>query len=62
VVFGNNDYQLKKILLPNGYIENNIYYFYLRDHLGNNSVVARGDNGAIVQGLHYYPYGSIIKE
>jgi RHS repeat-associated protein len=25
-------------------------------------VTARGDNGAIVQRLHYYPYGSIIKD
>jgi RHS repeat-associated protein len=56
-VYENN--QLDKILLPNGYIQNNIYYFYLRDHLGNNSVVARGSDGAIMQGQHYYPYGKV---
>jgi RHS repeat-associated protein len=52
---------LKKILFNNGYydFENGIYYFYLRDHLGNNSVVARGSDGAIMQGQHYYPYGKV---
>ncbi|MDR2927359.1 MAG: DUF6443 domain-containing protein, partial [Cytophagaceae bacterium] len=33
------DGQLDKILLPNGYIKNDKYHFYLRDHLGNNRVV-----------------------
>jgi RHS repeat-associated protein len=31
--------QLDMILLGNGYIKDNEYYFYLRDHLGNNRVV-----------------------
>jgi RHS repeat-associated protein len=52
---------LYKILLPNGYIQNNIYYFYLRDHLGNNCVTAKAD-GAIMQGLQYYPYGKVIED
>ena len=41
---GNKVYEngaLKMILLPNGYISNNIYYFYLRNHLGNNAVQAQ---------------------
>jgi RHS repeat-associated protein len=59
-VYENN--QLDKILLPNGYIQNNIYYFYLRDHVGNNSVVARGTDGAIMQGLQYYPYGRVNED
>ncbi|GAB6013540.1 RHS repeat-associated core domain-containing protein [Viscerimonas tarda] len=50
---------LKKILFDNGYIENNIYYFYLRDHLGNNSVVVDA-NGVLKQRLYYYPYGKVI--
>ncbi|GAB6013518.1 RHS repeat domain-containing protein [Viscerimonas tarda] len=50
---------LKKILFDNGYIENNIYYFYLRDHLGNNSVVVDA-NGVVRQRLYYYPYGKTI--
>jgi RHS repeat-associated protein len=53
------DKNLKRILLPNGYISNGIYYFYLRDHLGIYSVGARGSDGAIMQGQHYYPYGRV---
>jgi RHS repeat-associated protein len=59
---GNKVYEngsLKRILLDNGYIEGGIYYFYLRDHLGNNSVVAKA-NGQVVQRNHYYPYGKVI--
>ncbi|GAB6011589.1 RHS repeat domain-containing protein [Viscerimonas tarda] len=58
---GNKVYEnsvLKKILLPNGYFENGNYYFYLRDHLGNNCVVANA-NGEIQQSSHYYPFGKV---
>jgi RHS repeat-associated protein len=60
---GNKIYEnnvLKKILLPNGYIENNNYYFYLRDHLGSTAVTAKAD-GSVIQRLLYYPYGSVIE-
>jgi hypothetical protein len=59
---GNKIYEnkvLKKILLPNGYIENNNYYFYLRDHLGSTAVTANATSKAI-QSLRYYPYGKVI--
>ena len=39
---GNKIYEdgvLEKILLPNGYIKENKYFSYIRDHLGNNRVV-----------------------
>ena len=59
---GNKVYEngvLRRILLPNGYILDNIYYFYLRDHLGNNAMVANA-NGATTQNTFYYPYGKPI--
>lgn len=39
---------LKRILVDGGYYENDEYYFYLKDHLGNNRVVAKQD-GTVVQ-------------
>lgn len=50
------DNTLKRILVDGGYIENNVYYFYVTDHLGNNRVVAN-QGGASVQRTHYYPFG-----
>jgi RHS repeat-associated protein len=47
---------LKRILTDNGYIENNIYHFYLKDHLGNNAVVAN-TTGYSQQFNFYFPYG-----
>ena len=37
------------------------YHFYLKDHLGNNRVVADA-NGNIEQVNHYYPFGSLMAE
>ncbi|WP_277639209.1 RHS repeat domain-containing protein [Bacteroides graminisolvens] len=52
---------LKRILVDGGYIENDIYYFCLTDHLGNNRVIASA-NGSIVQSNHYYPFGMSFAE
>jgi RHS repeat-associated protein len=52
------DKNLKRILLPNGYISNGNYYFYLRDHLENNCVIVK-DDGTEVQRTYYYPYGKV---
>ncbi len=46
----------KKILIENGYIENGNYYFYIKDHLGNNRVVVDAQ-GTAVQYTDYYPFG-----
>ena len=36
-------------------------YYYLKDHLGSNRVVFRGD-GTVVQQNHYYAYGGLTEE
>lgn len=52
---------LKRILVDGGYFENNHYYFYIQDHLGNNRVVVKED-GSVVQANDYYPYGANFAE
>ena len=37
------------------------YHYYIRDHQGNNRVVAKYD-GTIEQTTHYYPYGGILSQ
>jgi GH24 family phage-related lysozyme (muramidase) len=58
---GNKIYEdgaLKLILTDNGYLDyvENKYYFYVRDHLGNNRVVT-DLNLQSVQSTQYYPFG-----
>jgi RHS repeat-associated protein len=56
---GNKIYEngvLSKILTDNGYYSQGKYYFYVRDHLGNNRVVA-DQNSNVVQSTDYYPFG-----
>jgi RHS repeat-associated protein len=36
-------------------------YYYLKDHLGSNRVIFRGD-GTVVQQNHYYAYGGLTAE
>ncbi len=65
------DGALKMLLFDGGYVtfysnnSNNIntpqYHFYLKDHLGNNRVVADA-NGNIEQVNHYYPFGGLMAE
>ncbi|MFV0546257.1 MAG: RHS repeat-associated core domain-containing protein, partial [Bacteroides sp.] len=52
---------LKRILVDGGYIENDKYYYYIQDHLGNNRVVAQTD-GTVLQVSHYYPFGMTFTE
>jgi hypothetical protein len=47
---------LKEILLPEGYWQSGTYYYYLKDHLGNNRVTINS-SGTIVEKSHYYPSG-----
>ena len=52
---------LKRILVDGGYNEAGNYYFYIRDHLGNNRVVIN-QYGDIVQSTQYYPFGNSFAE
>lgn len=61
---GNKIYEngvLNKTLIDNGYIEGNNYYFYVRDHLGNNRIVASA-TGSVIQRNNYYPFGMSFGE
>lgn len=61
---GNKIYEdgvLKTILTDNGYIEGGIYYFYIKDHLGNNRIVANASAG-LIQSTQYYPFGMAFAE
>ena len=61
---GNKIYEnevLNKTLIDNGYIEGNNYYFYIKDHLGNNRIVASA-GGTVVQRNNYYPFGMSFGE
>ena len=61
---GNKIYEdgiLKRILTDNGYIEGNTYYFYIKDHLGNNRIVANS-SGSVIQSTQYYPFGMAFGE
>lgn len=60
------DGALKMMLFNGGYVtfgSNNTpqYHFYLKDHLGNNRVVADA-KGNIEQVNHYYPFGGLMAE
>jgi len=48
---------LKEILLPEGYYQNGTFYYYLKDHLGDNRVIINS-SGAVVEKSHYYPSGT----
>jgi len=48
---------LKEIMLPEGYYQNGTFYYYLKDHLGNNRVTINS-SGIIVEKSHYYPSGT----
>jgi RHS repeat-associated protein len=56
-IYENN--ALKRILTDNGYYEGEMYYFYVKNHLGSNVLVA-DRNGGIVQENHYFPFGMSI--
>jgi RHS repeat-associated protein len=51
---------LKYILTDNGFIKDDQYYFYIKDHLGNVAAV-KDAAGSTVQQTYYHPYGKIIE-
>ena len=61
-IFTNN---LSIALTDNGYYTlsrtgDPTYYFYLKDHQGNNRVVV-SQSGSVEQTNHYYPYGALFE-
>ena len=55
------DLYVDKILIDNGYIKNGNYYFYIKDHLGNNKIVI-SSTGKTEHMDDYFPYGMPIKD
>ena len=52
----------KLLLTEEGYIDlanSNTYYYYLKDHQGNNRVVIN-NSGAVQEVNHYYPFGGVF--
>ena len=49
------------LLTEEGYVDlsNSSYYYYLKDHQGNNRVVING-SGTVVETNHYYPFGGVF--
>ena len=59
---GDNIYSYGKLLrtlLPTGYIEDDVVYYYVKDYQGNVRSVVRED-GAVVESNEYYPYGGLF--
>lgn len=57
--------QLSKFLFAGGYMtfsnSQPVYYYYTKDHQGNNRAVVNRD-GSIEQVVHYYPFGAIYSD
>ena len=52
----------KLLLTEEGYVNlanSNTYYYYLKDHQGNNRVVING-SGTVMETNHYYPFGGVF--
>jgi RHS repeat-associated protein len=47
---------LKEVLTPEGYWQNGLYYYYLKDHQGSTREVLRQDN-TVMEYSDYYPDG-----
>lgn len=59
--FINDELFVDKILIDNGYIKDGNYYFYIKDHVGNNRVTVSA-TGQIEAADDYYPFGMPIKD
>ena len=52
----------KMLLTEEGYVDlanSNTYYYYLKDHQGNNRVVINS-SGTVQETNHYYPFGGVF--
>ena len=60
VIYENSTQKL--LLTEEGYIDlanGNAYYYYLKDHQGNNRVVL-SSSGTVMETNHYYPFGGVF--
>ncbi|MBB3187864.1 RHS repeat domain-containing protein [Microbacter margulisiae] len=55
------DSSLKEILTPEGYWQNGVYYYYLKDHQGNNTEVLN-QSKTVMEYSDYYPDGMRFEE
>ncbi|MDR1371487.1 MAG: RHS repeat-associated core domain-containing protein, partial [Dysgonamonadaceae bacterium] len=59
--FGNVDYGKSRVFFENGYTSGELYFFYIRDHLGSVRI-AVNIRGAVNQSTEYYPFGMPYSE
>ncbi|MBB3187866.1 RHS repeat-associated core domain-containing protein [Microbacter margulisiae] len=52
---------MKEILPPEGYWQNGVYYYYLKDHQGNNTELLN-QSKAVIEYSDYYPDGMRFEE
>lgn len=52
---------LDRILIDNGYIKDGNYYFYIKDHIGNNRATTNS-TGQVKAMNDYFPFGMPIKD
>ena len=52
---------LDRILIDNGYIKDGNYYFYIKDHIGNNRATTNS-TGQVKAMDDYFPFGMPIKD
>ena len=60
VIYENGSQKL--MLTEEGYVDlvnSNTYYYYLKDHQGNNRVAING-SGTVMETNHYYPFGGVF--
>ena len=52
----------KRLLTDEGYVDlsNNTYYYYLKDHQGNNRAVISAVGSSVLETNHYYPFGGLF--
>ena len=52
----------KRLLTDEGYVDltTNTYYYYMKDHQGNNRAVISASGSSVLETNHYYPFGGLF--